>query len=131
MWSTDLQVATVDLIDDLQVTRQQLGKQVDWPALQSFRKDGVIGVGTRAHTDVPGLNTSERDNMNHYDDAGKLTFLEYESKALEHKQSYGKCSSTVSLFLTMSHSSFSSSTRTLISSGIAMAGWVSFSWMAT
>lgn len=35
------------------------------------------------------------------------------------------------LFLTDSHRSISSSTRTLISSGIAMAGWVSFSWMAT
>lgn len=37
----------------------------------------------------------------------------------------------VMLLLTSSHVSFSSSTRTLISSGIAMAGWVSFSWMAT
>lgn len=37
----------------------------------------------------------------------------------------------VALFLTISHVSFSSSTSTLISSGIAMAGWVSFSWMAT
>lgn len=34
-------------------------------------------------------------------------------------------------FLTASQPSFSSSTRTLISSGMAMAGWVSFSWMAT
>lgn len=32
---------------------------------------------------------------------------------------------------TVSQSSFSMSTKTLISSGMAMAGWVSFNWMAT
>ena len=58
MCSTDLQVATVDLIDNFKVARQQMSEQVDWPALQSFRKDGVIGVGTGAYADVPGLNTS-------------------------------------------------------------------------
>lgn len=37
----------------------------------------------------------------------------------------------VRLSLTVSQSSFSMSTKILISSGMAMAGWVSFSWMAT
>lgn len=59
MCSTSLQMATVDLIDNFQVTGQQMSKQFDWPSLQSFREDGVIGVGTRAHTDVPGLDTSK------------------------------------------------------------------------
>lgn len=62
MCSTNLQVATVDLIDNFQVTGQQMSKQVDWPTLQSFRKDGVIGVGTGTHTDIPGLNTGKRKN---------------------------------------------------------------------
>ncbi len=60
MCSTDLQVAAVDLIDNFQVARQQMSKQVDGPALQSFRKDSVVGVGTGAHTDVPGLHTRKR-----------------------------------------------------------------------
>lgn len=62
MCSTDLQVATVDLIDNFQVAREQMSKQVDWPALQSFRKDGVVCVGTGAYTDVPGLKNSEAEN---------------------------------------------------------------------
>lgn len=53
---THLQMATIDLIDDFQVARQQMSEQVDWPSLQSLWKDGVVGVGTRAHTDVPGLS---------------------------------------------------------------------------
>lgn len=59
MCSSDLQMATVDLIDNFQVARQQMVKQVDWPSLQSFRKHRVVGVGTRAQADVPGLDTSK------------------------------------------------------------------------
>lgn len=59
MCNVYLQMAAVDLKDDFQVTRQQMSKQVDWPSLQSFRKDSVIGVGTCAHTNVPGLDTSK------------------------------------------------------------------------
>ena len=47
----------VDLIDDLQVTRQQVLEEIDGPALQSFRQDGVVGVGTGTHHNVPGLDT--------------------------------------------------------------------------
>lgn len=60
MFITNLQVATVDLVDYFQVPWQQTSKQVNWPALQSFRKDRVVGVGTGAHTDVPGLSISRR-----------------------------------------------------------------------
>lgn len=49
-------MATIDLVDNFQVTRKQMSKQVDRPSLQSFRKDSVVGVGTRAHADVPGLH---------------------------------------------------------------------------
>ena len=63
MCRTNLQVATVDLIDNFQVTWQQMSKQVDRPALQSFRKNSVIGVGTGFHTDIPGLNTSKRNKI--------------------------------------------------------------------
>lgn len=58
--NTNLQVAAVDLIDNFQVTGQQMSKQVDWPALQSLGKDCVVGVGAGANTDVPGLDTSEK-----------------------------------------------------------------------
>lgn len=52
-----LQVPPVDLVDDVQVTRQQVLEEVDGPALQGFRQDGVVGVGTGLNHDVPGLNT--------------------------------------------------------------------------
>lgn len=39
--------------------------------------------------------------------------------------------SASSLMLTLSQSTFSTSTRIRMSSGMARAGWVSFSWMAT
>ena len=69
MCNTNLQVAAVDLIDNFQVTGQQMSKQVDGPTLQSFRKDGVVGVGTGVHTDVPGLNTGKRKKIcaRHYE----------------------------------------------------------------
>lgn len=60
MCRTNLQVAAVDLIDYFQMTGQQMSKQFDWPALQSFRENRVIGVGTGSHTDVPGLTISSR-----------------------------------------------------------------------
>ncbi len=47
----------VDLIDDVQVSRQQILEEVHGPALQGFRQDGVVGVGTRMNNDVPGLDT--------------------------------------------------------------------------
>lgn len=36
-----------------------MSEQVDWPSLQSLGKDGVVGVGTCAHADVPGLRVSK------------------------------------------------------------------------
>lgn len=47
----------VDLVDDVQVTRQQVLEEVDGPALQGFRQDSVIGVGTGMNHNVPGLDT--------------------------------------------------------------------------
>lgn len=47
----------VDLIDDVQVTRQKVFKKVDWPAFQSLRQYGVVGVGTGTDHNVPGLGT--------------------------------------------------------------------------
>lgn len=35
-----------------------MSKQVNRPSLQSFWKDRVVGVGTSAHADVPGLDVS-------------------------------------------------------------------------
>lgn len=46
----------VDLIDNLQVSRQQILEEVNGPALQSFRQNSVIGVGTGTNHDVPGLH---------------------------------------------------------------------------
>lgn len=104
-------MATIDLVDNFQVTRKQMSKQVDWPSLQSLRKHSVVGVGARAHADVPGLDTSRLKDVSVW--------------STRHGIEDERC------FLTVSQPSFSSSTRTLISSGMAMAGWVSFSWMAT
>lgn len=50
-----MEVEVVDLIDDLQVARQQLLKQTDGPALQGLRQDGVVGVGTGLTRHLPGL----------------------------------------------------------------------------
>lgn len=50
-----VEVALVDLVDDLQVSRQQGLQQVHGPALQSFRQDGVVGVGEGAPGQIPGL----------------------------------------------------------------------------
>lgn len=47
----------VDLVDDVQVTRQKVFKQVDWPAFQGLRQYGVVGVGTGTDHNVPGLST--------------------------------------------------------------------------
>lgn len=41
-----------------------MSEQVDWPSLQSLGKDGVVGVGTRAHADVPSLRVSEMKKKN-------------------------------------------------------------------
>lgn len=59
-----LQVPPVDLVDDLQVTRQQVLEEVDGPALQGFRQDGVVGVGTGTDHDVPGLDTERTGPSN-------------------------------------------------------------------
>lgn len=54
-FSADLQVVLVDLIDDLQVARQEILEQVDRPTLQSLWKDGVVSVGASTHGNVPCL----------------------------------------------------------------------------
>lgn len=51
-----LQVPLVYLIDDVQVTRQQIFEEVDRPALQSLGQNGVIRVGTGANHNVPTLD---------------------------------------------------------------------------
>lgn len=51
-------MATIDLVDNFQVPRKQMSKQVNRPSLQSFWKDGVVSVGTSADADVPGLDVS-------------------------------------------------------------------------
>ena len=56
-----LQVPPVDLVDDLQVSRQEVFEEVDRPALESFRQDSVVGVGAGLNHDVPGLNTGRTE----------------------------------------------------------------------
>ena len=50
-----VQVTTVDLVDDLQVARDQYLEQLDRPALQRLGKQRVIGVGQCANGKSPGL----------------------------------------------------------------------------
>lgn len=55
-----IQVGLVDLVDDLQVSGQQLLQQLHRPALQSLGQDRVVGVGKRALGQVPGLQRTNQ-----------------------------------------------------------------------
>lgn len=59
MHRSDLQMATVDLVDDLQVARQEMSEQVDRPTLQSLGEHRVVGVSTGTNNDVPGLHPND------------------------------------------------------------------------
>lgn len=50
-----VEVALIDLVDDLQVPGQQGLQQLNWPALQSLRQHSVVGVGKGSFGQVPGL----------------------------------------------------------------------------
>ena len=80
-----VQMAAVDLVDDLKMARQQRAEETERPLLQGFGQKRVIGVGecVRASHSTPS-----------------------------------------------SHSMACSSTSRRINSATAMAGWVSFIWMA-
>jgi hypothetical protein len=49
-----VQETAVDLIDDLQVPRQQLAEHGQRPGFQGLRQQGVIGVADGLHRDGPG-----------------------------------------------------------------------------
>lgn len=59
-YSTHIQVDLVDLVDDLQVSGQEVLQQLHRPALQSLREDCVVGVGERSPGEVPGLQRGGR-----------------------------------------------------------------------
>lgn len=63
MLRSDLQVAPVDFIDDLEVPGQQGLEQVNRPAFQSLRQHSVVSVGTCLHTDVPCLQGVDIQNI--------------------------------------------------------------------
>ena len=44
----------VDEIDDLEVTRQDPPQHLDWPSLERFRHQGVVGVAEAAAAEFPG-----------------------------------------------------------------------------
>ena len=48
-------VQTHNIIDDLQVPREQVFQQRNRPLLKSFRKDGVVGEEERVGNDLPGV----------------------------------------------------------------------------
>ena len=54
-----IEQAAVDLVDDLQVTRQQHLEPGDRPLLQRLRQQRVVGVGQRPLRQVPGLVPAE------------------------------------------------------------------------
>lgn len=45
----------VNVVDDLQMARQQVLDQTDRPLLQRLRQDGVVGIAKCVRHDVPGL----------------------------------------------------------------------------
>lgn len=109
-------MSPVDLIDDVQVTRQQGFEEVNGPALQGLGQDGVIGVGAGTHHNVPGLETKEEGFQVRLWGGGDVWIMVSERQFKS---------------WTFSQPSFSVSTRMRMSSGMARAGWVSFSWIAT
>ena len=54
-----LQEATVDFIDNLQMARQQLLHHRHWPLLKRLRKNGMVGVASRAPRQIPSLVPSK------------------------------------------------------------------------
>lgn len=51
----ELQELQVDVVDDLQVTRQQVLEKRNGPLLESLGQDGVVGVAEGLAHDVPGI----------------------------------------------------------------------------
>ena len=49
-----VQEAAVDLVDDLQMSGQQIPKQFDWPGFQSLWQQGVAGIGECTLCNLPG-----------------------------------------------------------------------------
>lgn len=107
-----LKVPPVYLVDDVQMTGQQAFEEVNGPALQCLRQDSVIGVRTGPHHNVPGLEITVEGPVTPGETADVRSRVRRQTR-------------------TFSQLSFSVSTRIRISSGMARAGWVSFSWMAT
>lgn len=63
MLKSDLHVAAIDFIDDLEVPWQQGLEEVDRPAFQSLRQHSVIGVGAGLVTDVPCLQRARKSTQ--------------------------------------------------------------------
>lgn len=162
LWSrlpgTHIQVSLVDLVDDLQVPREQLLHQVHGPALQGLGKHRVVGVGKGLFGDVPGLAgrsqcsvtpqsarthpRSPHHAQQHSPASSSQSTPVHPSLTapchsqepqnwLPHHVGWVQVEETRWRIPTLSQGSFSMSTKILISSGMAMAGCVSFSWMAT
>lgn len=55
-----VQVSLVDLVDDQEMSRQQLLEQEHGPTFQRLWENRVVGVGARLTGDVPRLNTNTR-----------------------------------------------------------------------
>lgn len=67
----------IDLINDLQVSRQQLLHQFHWPALQGLWEHRVVGVGKGLLCDLPCLQTTGSV-------AGPSEYTSTESSASQH-----------------------------------------------
>lgn len=112
-----IEVHLVEGVNDLQVPRQQLLKHGDRPALQGFRQHGVVGVGTGPLCDLPGLHCRQQVNA----------CAPRPGKGNPTGSSPERFSMILPALLTLSQSTFSTSTRIRMSSGMDRAGWVSFS----
>lgn len=60
----------IDLINDLQVSGQQLLHQLHWPALQGLREHRVVGVGEGLLRDLPCLQKRGGPFSKHPTEAG-------------------------------------------------------------
>lgn len=58
-FNTDIQVGLVDLVDDLQVSGEEVLQELHGPALQSLGEDRVVCVGKGASGQVPRLQRQD------------------------------------------------------------------------
>ena len=77
----------VDLVDQLEVPRQEELEEFDWPLLERLGQEGVVRIGQGAHRQVPGLIPAEmgiveEDSHQLGDGHGRMSVVELDGHLL-------------------------------------------------